>query len=164
LTNGSHCAIIFLKNRDRFLTGTRAGKKGAFQYALSSRKYWNLLEFSPLFGVKGATVFLSVTASCARKNGTICPKNAQKRLVLPARTRYYGRALTMIALQVGGVSDKQSGVTSHGKPAAAPFCPCSRRQRQRGLAPLGLCLANRIVFEKRRLQRRLTKYGKEADQ
>jgi len=29
-----------------------AGKKRAFQYAFSSRNYWKILEFSPLFGVK----------------------------------------------------------------------------------------------------------------
>jgi hypothetical protein len=47
-------------------------RKRAFQYALSSRTYWKILEFLPFFGVKGKQVMGSLAAGYDAKMTTFC--------------------------------------------------------------------------------------------
>ena len=45
------------------------GMMRAFQYALSSRKYWKVLQFSPVFGFKRAMRFPFIRKGLRRKKG-----------------------------------------------------------------------------------------------
>jgi len=62
------------KMQKRSSVGTPSGiskgaldKKGAFQYPLSSRKYWKILEFHRLLGLKGRFVPDSAAKDCVKK-------------------------------------------------------------------------------------------------
>jgi len=121
LTNGSHCAIILLKNRDSNLTGARAEKRGHSSMPSrreSAGKYWN---FSPFLGLKGTLYFVLRQRIALEKRAPFAPKTHKKDRFCPRYARAdrdQGRALTTTASQVRLASDKQSGVTCHGNPAA----------------------------------------------
>jgi len=72
LTNDNKCAIILPKITNHAAPEDQLKKKGAFQYALSSRKHCKILEFSPVFGFKGRFVSLSGGRSYVQKMHTFC--------------------------------------------------------------------------------------------
>jgi len=78
LTNDNKYGIMFRKIRNHAAPEDQLNKKGAFQYALSSRKYCKILEFSPVFGFKRAMRFPFIRNGLRRKKGHfLCMKRRQ---------------------------------------------------------------------------------------
>jgi len=75
LTNDNKCEIILSKITNSGSPDDGLHKKGAFQYALSSRKYWKILAKPPVFGVKRGMRFPFIRKGLRRKKGRfLCMK------------------------------------------------------------------------------------------